>query len=529
MTPKRQTGVHFALAITLAIASAAACALLWITDWPLGIRGEWTWARIAHPDSSIWDSLLGILQAGLALGCIALIAWWGGRRFARRTQSDISSRLIRATMLLGLVTTGFLGTGLLEHSLPPGYGIGRSPWVLYYPGTSGYYYEARRVTSFDDFRKSYLDVLDDSDLHRRTLHLGTHPPGLFLAHLAVRESCRRSPALRKTLLTWQPNRVREAQATILEAGRPIPPIDTAALWLATLLTQLLAVATLLPIYRLVRIDHSPETAWRAASLWLLVPAVNVFLPKSDCLYPLLATTALWLWWAAIRGHRSGMTAKTAQLHLGLNALNASLAAGIAWIGLCLSLAFLPILALAASLALCMHWQGRFNRRQLLAWSIASFAGIALPTLATWITLDFNLPEIWWSNLANHAAFYDQPEHPRSYWPWLGLNTLELTVALGVPLAGLAIGGLVLRTRQPKPELQAPAWTCLAVWCLLWLSGKNMGESARLWLFLMPWACWLAASALDKLRNRDWAILLLLQAAMALAVVQRVTGFDFARG
>ena len=514
MSPTRQSGVRLAVAAGLVIASAAAGGVLWLTDWPLGVPGEWTWKRITHPATARFDSLLGIIQAGLTIGSVGLVAWLGGRLFARRQERDGRSRLVRAAGLLSLVATGFLGTQLLQHSLPSGYGIGRAPWVLYYPGSSGYYYEARRVTSLEDLRERYLEMLDDPDPRRRTLHLGTHPPGLFLLHLAIRESCRRSPAIKQTMLSWQPRRVREAQSTIREAGRPIPPIDTAALWLAAVLTQLAAVATAIPIYRLVRVDHAPETAWRAASMWLLVPAVAVFLPKSDCLFPLLATTSLWLWWSAIR--RGGWW-------------RATLAGGLAWVGLCLSLAFLPILVLAAGLAWWMNWRGRFPRGRLTIWAVASLAGLALPTLACWLTLDLNLVTIWWSNLDNHAAFYDQPEHPRSYWPWLGLNTLELTIALGVPLAGLGIGGLVLRTRQPKPELQAPAWSCLAVWCLLWLSGKNMGEAARLWLFLMPWACWLAASALDRLRNRDWAMLLLLQAAMALAVVQRVTGFDFARG
>jgi hypothetical protein len=514
MPSNRHGGLPLALWIALVTASAAAAGVLWLTDWTLGVPGEWSWARIAHPRGSRWDSLLGFIQAGLTLGGVGLVAWFGSRLMARASPPRGLASLTRAALLLGLVASGFLGTQLLQHSLPPGHGIGRSPWVLYYPGSSGYYYEARRVTSLEDFRQSYLAVLEDPDPRRRTLHLGTHPPGLFLGHLAVREACRRSAAVREAVLSWQPQRVRQAQATILEGGRPIPPIDTAALWLAALLTQLAAVATAIPIYLLVRVDHPPRTAWRAASLWLLVPAVSIFLPKSDCLYPLLATTSLWLWWSAIRYGGSW---------------KAFLAAGISWIGLCLSLAFLPILALAAGLAAWMSWQGPFTRKQLATWSIASLAGLALPTLACWLTLELNLLSIWSSNLANHAAFYDQPEHPRSYLPWLGVNLIELAVALGIPLAGLAATGLVQRCRSGQTQARGPAWVCLGVWGLLWLSGKNMGEAARLWLLLMPLACWLAASTLDSIRNRDWALILALQAALGLAVIQRVSGFDFAGG
>ena len=177
----------------------------------------------------------------------------------------------------------------------------------------------------------------------------------------------------------------------------------------------------------------------------------------------------------------------------------------------------------------MPWHGRFSHRQLTTWALASLAGLTLPTLASWIMLDFNLPEIWWSNLANHAAFYDQPQHPRSYLPWLGVNMLELALAIGIPLAGLAAAGLATSCHRAQPEKSGPAWTCLAVWGLLWLSGKNMGEAGRLWLFLMPWACWLAAPALEKLRSRDWILLLALQGALAIAVIHRVSGFDLAGG
>ncbi len=500
-----------AIATALVTATAAAIGVLWLTEWPLGVPGEWTWERIRHAESDRADSLLGGCQAVLVGAAVVLVTWLGSRLFVDSRRPAWLSRLCRAGGLLGLVVTGFLAIHLLQGSVPSGHGLARSSWVLYYPGSSGYYYEAHRVTSLESFRERYFRMLDDPNPHRRTLHLGTHPPGLFLAHLAVREVCGRSPEVRQSVLDWRPRSVREAQATILEGGRPLPPIDEAALWLAAVLTQLAAVATAIPIYQLVRVDHSPETAWRSASLWLLVPAVAVFLPKSDCLYPLLATTSIWLWWSAIRSGRWW---------------RAAWAGGLTWIGLCLSLAFLPVIVLAGGLAIWMNRRGRFPRERLLRWTVASIAGLALPTLACWLVLDLNLLSIWNANLVNHAAFYDQPEHPRDYLAWLSVNLLEGTLAVGVPLAGLTVIGLVTRFRQRAAEFAAPAWACLGTWGALWLSGKNMGEAARLWLFLMPWTCWLASSALSTLRARDWALLMALQAVVTVAVIQRVSGFHF---
>ena len=177
----------------------------------------------------------------------------------------------------------------------------------------------------------------------------------------------------------------------------------------------------------------------------------------------------------------------------------------------------------------MNRKGRFARGRLLRWSAASVAGLALPTLACWLTFDLALLATWKANLSNHAAFYDQPEHPRNYLAWLGLNLLEGTLAVGVPLAGLTVVGLAIRFRQQAAEIAGPAWACLGTWGALWLSGKNMGEAGRLWLFLMPWACWLTAPVLEKLPGRDWILVLVLQGALAIAVIHRLSGFDLAGG
>jgi hypothetical protein len=72
--------------------------------------------------------------------------------------------------------------------------------------------------------------------------------------------------------------------------------------------------------------------------------------------------------------------------------------------------------------------------------------------------------------------------------------------------------------------------------LLWLSGKNMGEAARLWLIIMPWPVWLAAgyfaaypetpqsAASGRFLHRAALALLVVQMIVCLGTVTRVTGF-----
>jgi len=492
----------------LAVCAVLAMGLLWLTDLPLGVAGEWTWERIRHPAGERTDSLIGCLVA-IAAGGLYLAVAAGGGRF------DTLGKTSRTGWLVVLVAAGFGWLWGLQDSAPYGYGLARNPWVLYYPSSSGYYFHARNeIDSTTEFLADYDSVLNDQDPTRRTLHLGTHPPGLFLFHHRLVEWCRGSSGLRRVLIATQPASVRESLATIEVEDRPLAELDLAALWLGSLLTQLAAAATVLPLYALVRVDHSPSVAWRAAVFWPLVPAVAIFLPKSDCLFPLLATTSLWLWWSGL--HHGGWWRP--------------LAAGtVLWVGLCLSLAFLPVAALGIGLAtwtVARAEPGRRPWRRVLETSVGTLGGLALPIAVCWGVYDLNLLTTWIANLGNHADFYNQPQHPRSYTAWLLLNPLELLLATGVPLALVAAAGLLHRFDSSDPRIAAPAWCCLAVWALLWLSGKNMGEAARLWLFLVPWTSWLAAPFLRASPTRTWLALLALQALLAIASVTRVSGFHF---
>ena len=76
---------------------------------------------------------------------------------------------------------------------------------------------------------------------------------------------------------------------------------------------------------------------------------------------------------------------------------------------------------------------------------------------------------------------------------------------------------------------------LLAWCLLWLTGKNMGEAARLWIFLMPWIIWSAGTGWqalitsDEQAHRDtrqtWLLCWICQFLTALIIITRVAGFQ----
>ena len=74
---------------------------------------------------------------------------------------------------------------------------------------------------------------------------------------------------------------------------------------------------------------------------------------------------------------------------------------------------------------------------------------------------------------------------------------------------------------------------MGVWGLLWLTGKNSGEAARLWILFLPWLVWLATIRLDEialsctdLRRRERHLLAWFgtQFVVSLLTVIRVSGF-----
>jgi hypothetical protein len=189
--------------------------------------------------------------------------------------------------------------------------------------------------------------------------------------------------------------------------------------------------------------------------------------------------------------------------------------------------------------------GTRSPRQTLLWSACGFAGFFGPILLLRITEQLPMERIWLWNYRNHAGFYDQ--FPRTYWQWLLVNPLELTIASGAPIiiAALAGGRRLIAGRQWPPLIRQAAFWGTAVWGLLWLTGKNSGEAARLWLLFLPGLVALAAVGLSSasgtmsspLRDKPAGnnplpqpllpiLWLALQLAVAILTVHRVGGFHF---
>jgi hypothetical protein len=114
---------------------------------------------------------------------------------------------------------------------------------------------------------------------------------------------------------------------------------------------------------------------------------------------------------------------------------------------------------------------------------------------------------------------------RSYGTWLVWNPYDLLLLLGpavlVPAAA-SLAGLIRGHAGEgwRPAFRTLAWGWWALLLLLLLSGSVRGEVGRIWLFLMPFACVLAAGDAARRwgpRSLWTGLLLVLEIALLLVL------------
>jgi hypothetical protein len=441
--------VRLSLAIAQAALVVALAFALRSGTLPLGVRGEWEWLRLARGPAP-----LDILFATLAVLAYAGFAAIGLRFLQARATPGRE----------GLAVAGLLGAalavqGIVPAGAPEGYGLAKWSLVLHAPSSTGYYTVARReIHDPARFLADYPDWIRRQD----ALHVGTHPPGLFLAEHALLQSFAARPAPARWVVDHLPGSV-EAGFRAINDYDPLPMADRAALGLTGALTLLACAATVVPLYALARASLPATAAWSAAVLWPLVPAAILFQPVADTAFPLPATLALAL---AAHAGRAGSSRGSAL---------AAAAGVVLALGMAFTLAFLPVGLVVGLVLVSTPGVGSRRRGGLL---LATGAGFLAPTLVFWLASGANPFVIWWQNQRNHARFYE--EYHRTYRAWVLVNPVELALALGIPATLWAIAGLTSPRSAPRV-----AWATLAVLVLLTLSGRNLSEVARLWLPFMP--------------------------------------------
>jgi hypothetical protein len=448
-------GLIVAVQATLVIALLAAVRS---KVMPLGIKGEWEWLRI-----SIAPPLEGVLEAGLAVAAYCTFAAFGLRALGRVD----TSRLREGGWLAGLFAAAVTVQVLVPAGAPDEYDLTKWAYVNYFFPSTGYYQVARREAVSDPWRflAEYPVWIRSQD----SLHIGTHPPGLIALQCLLLRTMESNPDAVDILIRSMPATTSQGFRQLEKMDRrTIPRADRASLYLTALLTLLACAGTVVPLYLLARSALPPVAAWGAVALWPLTPAANLFQPGADTAYPLLSTSALAV--AAWGSRRSSRGAPS-----GVAPCLAALSGVVMAFGMAFTLAFLPVGLIVAIVILSAPAFSPARKAGLILATGAGFLGF---TALGWCATGANPAEIWRWNLLNHARFY--VEYPRTYPAWLVANPVELAVALGLPSAVWCLVGFTSPRSVPRA-----AWATVAVLCLMNLTGKNMGEVARLWMLFLP--------------------------------------------
>ena len=489
---------------------------LLLAPWPpLGVAGEWVWPRHTLPtnfveslDRLIWPLICGSLIVAFCAAGLRRIASVGSMH--------------RGLLLVGLTGLSFLWMNAARQAAPSPHRELRPVWILYDKYVSGYFFEATfNVASTRQMLVDYESRMAKGDV----LHAGTHPPGLLLLNRGLLKLTAEYPSVvrfSQAVQNGESVRMFRAVEAAGQIARPLSATEFAALHLSSLFSTLFAAMTVIPVFGLTRRLTDSRTAWRAAALMITVPTIGIFVPRSDVLY---ACSGMFLAWAAVSAILTQRRAKRWLLSL--------LSGFMLFCCLLLSLAHVPVLVMLAMFAVgfvLLDLKARFGG--ILETTIVAAASFLIVCVAWQHWTGCNLFNVWRMNLANHAGFYSQSV--RTWYAWFAVNPLELAMAVGLPMAAMAIVMLVqtmkgIRFSNPKSVTNGRlfAIACALTWTLLWLSGKNMGEAARLWCFLTPWVAIIAAEAVDSdaiNSQKTWLALLIAQLTIATITVGRVSGF-----
>jgi methylthioxylose transferase len=425
---------------------------------PLGVPGEWEWLRVKFPPVWQW----------LCLAALGVAAYAGFVAFGFKALASRSSRRAESVWLIGLLAAAMAVQVIIPLGAAPGYDLAKWAAANYLPGSAGYFKVAREQAIRDPwkFLADYPQWIRDQD----SLHIGTHPPGLIAVQCILIGVMERQPSLAVFLLDHMPIAVDQGFRVFTERDpQPLTRADRAALYATALLTLLACAGTVVPLYLLARVGLSAPAAWAAAALWPLASAANLFQPVADTAYPMLSTSALALAaWAARSQMRPGWPAFAGIL--------LAIAAGMVMaFGMFFTLAFLPV-GLIVALVVCFQRPTSWRARALLI--VAIGLGFITILLCGWAVIGANPFVISSWNLYHHTRFYD--EYPRTYRLWLVVNPIELGIALGLPTVVLCLSALFAPRGMP-----VSVWCTLFVLTLTNLTGRNMGEVARLWMLYMP--------------------------------------------
>ena len=417
----------------------------------------------------LWLPLL-LLVGGYVLA-VVLIAAWLDRRSSEQCPVRPIWPLLGMALLAVLMQLAVML--LMEHG----------PLVDLFrrtvsPTVGGYFNVSVNVEDVGSFLRNYPQLMPDMPPHPKR-----QPPGLPLLFISARQLLALLPELADRLARW----VRPDQCTNLELMKLSNP-QLASAWLQMLVPPLAAGLWVLPIYWLGRLFCSQRALWWALAWVPLLPALVVFSPTWNQVYPLLTTLAVAAFWRALT--------RPSPAWAGLAGLLVSLSTFLSFANL-IVFGPLGVLLLGYLYGHRCTGHGLDLKRALLVLGVFGAA-----TASCWLAYGAYSGvtpfDIWrvagqFHFGLNHPYLAGLVRHPADFFSFGGW------VLVGLALMGLASTLRATRrwdvTDGGKPVLLTWSfWLSLAV---LTLSGMAQGETSRVWMPYLPILVLVAATALER--------------------------------
>jgi hypothetical protein len=428
----------------------------------LGLRTDWM-DRIPGWFYIIQDKHVGPPAFLVGLAAVPVAAWFVGRRLRTR-------RLVAVSLL---VVLGFILQQGFAWS--EGRGLAGMRDRIVNTGHAEFAEVAVRQPRMWDVLVNYESKVQNGELGD---YARSKPPGQLLFYMITARLAR-------------PFAANPSRAARLAATRTLAAVS----W------PLLSYLVLFPLFLALRAVVVEDVAFLACQLYIVVPAVTLITLHTDqCLFPLLCMTTIWVVTEAERRR---------------SAARAFAAGALLYIAAFCTFPLLLVAPVAAAFAIAVECQAKKTDarwRALAKTGIAAALGFAAMFALFAVAFHYDFVARLRSAADNHVQWKGSWHGgPAQTLQFALLDYIEFAVWIGLPVALLGMGAarraMLAAAGGDFGGMVLPSIVLTALLIYLGCFGKTEGETSRLWLFLVPVCCALAAVELFRRDIRDRGLMI----------------------
>jgi hypothetical protein len=286
----------------------------------------------------------------------------------------------------------------------------------------------------------------------------------------------------------------------------------------TFLFPVLASLVVFPLHDLTKLLGKQEYSLDAAILYMSAPAILLMpLIRDQAIFPLVAIFSLVV---AVKA------ALTKSLPL------AFLTGILLYISTFLSFSLLPIIALTYAFHIFIGFRDRDHIPPIR--TVLLIGGITIGIIFMWSMgnsiLSYNPIVRYQAALQHHSTNKDFVADLPHLMRYALTNSLEFVMAIGIPIFELflvhGIQSLLRGVRKTASNMDIFTLATLGTLVVLQLAGQTQGETARLWLFMVPIVAIIASVPVRHMQAKTKIAFIMVFALQILLSVMTFMNMDF---